>query len=154
MCRSQGAALGRDAPVCYCCWCCQLLADAMNDVACRATLSVCLLSLLLGSSSDGAASAFVLPASTSSRLRTRRAGHYSLIAAKLLQQRHQAGRHLRLLSHPSDGEAVVAAVEVPANADGELEAGLSGKAAVEQAAERLLPLFAEVDSHTQRWEVT
>lgn len=28
---------------------------------------------------------------------------------------------------------------------------LSGKEAVEQAAERLMPVFAEVDAHTQRW---
>lgn len=34
-----------------------------------------------------------------------------------------------------------------ANAGGDL----SGREAVEQAGKRLIPLFAQVDAHTQRW---
>lgn len=68
--------------------------------------------------------------------------------------RHRARHHLRVLPHAPRGytsRAAQADTELAANVERESEAEVSGKAAVEQAAERLLPLFAEVDAHTQRW---
>ncbi|CAM9688999.1 unnamed protein product [Scytosiphon promiscuus] len=123
----------------------------MDHAAGHAITSALLLPLLLGMSNDGVASAFVVPVSSS--LRTPRASHCCWIAAKLSQQRCRTRRHLRLFSNDPHGEASMAAESEPAvsaNIEGALETELSGKAAVEEAAERLAPLFAEVDAHTQR----
>lgn len=63
--------------------------------------------------------------------------------------RAAAHRRLQVLSltpraQAEAGEAVLGPVIID---HGEL----SGREAVEQAGERLIPLFAQVDAHTQRW---
>ena len=84
--------------------------------------------------SSGVASAFLVPQNSCRIIENRVQGPF---------------RSSRIRQRLSLTSEAAAAISPPSTAT-ELDAKLSGKEAVEQAARRLVPLFAEVDDHTQR----
>lgn len=86
-------------------------------------------------SSNGVTDAFLVPQNS------------CRIAEKKVQGRCRSRRIRQRLSLAPE-TAATAATSPPSTA--ELDVNLLGKDAVEQAAQRLVPLFAEVDAHTQR----
>lgn len=107
-----------------------------------------LLVLLRFSSDGGGASGFVFPYTSGSGRGTPTAHQRATRTVHQCRTR-AAYRRLQVLSlAPQAQKAVVEGAQRVASS---LGAGLSGKEAVDQAGERLIPLFAEVDAHTKRW---
>ncbi|CBJ48545.1 aluminium resistance family protein [Ectocarpus siliculosus] len=106
--------------------------------------------VLLRFSSDGGGatcSGFVVPYSSGSGRGAPTA--HQRATRKVHQYRTRAAyRRLQVLSLAP--RAQKAAVEGAQRVGSSFGAGLSGKEAVDQAGERLIPLFAEVDAHTKR----
>ena len=88
--------------------------------------------------SSGVASAFLVPRNS------------CRIIDNKVQSRCRSNRILVRQRLSLSSGTVETAATSPPSTDAEVDVKLSGKETVEQAAQRLLPLFAEVDAHTQR----
>lgn len=107
--------------------------EVRRFVACTLLVAPCLLARPWQPNS-GVASAFLVPQNS------------CRIIENKVQGRCRSSRIRQRLSLASD----TAAATSPPSTDSELDVKLSAKEAVEQAAQKLVPLFAEVDAHTQR----
>lgn len=140
------------------------MARSVGRVASRMLLVVPLISLLifLWLPGDAVTCAFVVAGGGIGRIKRHvQARHVLQRGLQLPVAAHRIRRSLGrcrrrvvpTLSVVSGVDATTArcdAADAPLLSDGGLAAGLSGREAVARASESLVPLFAEVDAHTQR----